>query len=742
MTVFGSTTAIAQQVPSISDVRIDGNQRIENETILSYMRVGPGDPFDPLRIDETLKSLFSTGLFADVTLRREQNTLIVQVVENPIINRLAFEGNRRIEDEILSGEVQLRPRVVYTRTKVQQDVARIIELYRRSGRFAASVEPKVIQLAQNRVDLVFEIKEGPLTGVQRIVFIGNENFSDGTLREVIQTRQSRWWRFFSATDNYDPDRLSFDRELLRRFYLKEGFADFRVEDAVAELSPNREDFFITFTVNEGERYRFGDIALETTLPELDPEGLRGDVTTDTGDWYDAEALEETIQSLTDEIGSLGYAFVDIRPNVSRNREDLTIDVTYQIDEGPRVYVQRIDITGNVRTLDRVIRRNVRLAEGDAFNSAKLRRSRQLIENLGFFSRVDVNNEPGDEPDQTIVNVDVEEQSTGEVTFGAGFSSVAGPTGSVGIRERNLLGRGQDLGLSFTLSGISQELQLNFTEPYFLNRNLSAGFDVFNTVQKFDESSFERDLTGFSLRSGYPLTEFLSQNLRYTLRLEDIQPDSTAPQSILDQSGETLTSVVGQTLFYDRLDNRINPSDGYFARWSADVAGLGGDKHYLRNALEVGYYLPLWGDWVLSLLGEGSYIFGIGSEDIDIGDRFFLGGNSFRGFAPAGVGPRDVANNDSLGGNLLYKGTLEALFPLGLPTELGIKGRIFAIAGSLRQVDTSNLNVLDTGSVRMSAGIGISWASPFGPLRIDFTKAIIKEDFDDEELISFGFGSFF
>lgn len=744
--VLAAAPARAQQ-PGLGDViaaiRVEGNQRIEDATVVSYMKVVAGDRFDPARVNESLKNLFETGLFADVALAREGNTLVVRVVENPIINRLAFEGNRRIEDDVLSGEVQLKPRTVYTQTRVQGDVARILEIYRRAGRFAATVDPKVIQLPQNRVDLVFEINEGPLTGVQRIVFIGNRNFGNATLREVIQTKQTRWWRFFSTTDSYDPDRLSFDRELLRRFYLKEGFADFRVNSAVAELTPDRSAFFVTFTVEEGERYRFGDIDVVNELPGFDPETVRDDVTTDSGDWYNADEVEETVQDLTERIGALGYAFVDVAPEVRRRREDLAIDVTYKIAEGERIYVQRIDITGNVRTLDRIIRRNMRLAEGDAFNAARIRRSRTLIQGLDFFSRVDINNRPGDSPDQTIITVDVEEQSTGEVTFGGGFSSTEGPTGSIGVRERNLLGRGQDLSLQFLISGVTQDLDLSFTEPYFLNRDFAAGIDVFRREREFQNASFDRRDLGFSLRGTYPLSEYLSQTVRYTLAQEEILPFFGASNVVQEQAGERLISRVDQSLLYDRRDNRIEPTDGYFGRWSVGIAGLGGDKHFLKQSVDAGYYYSFWDDWVASTLAQAGYVFSLQSDEkVDISNRFFLGGNNFRGFAPAGVGPRELSDNTALGGKITYTGTLEVAFPIGLPNELGVKGRLFTIAGSLSELDNETPTTIDTGSLRMSVGFGVSWASPFGPVRVDLATAVVKEDFDETELISFGFGSFF
>lgn len=736
--------AWGQAGDAIREVRVEGNLRIEDETVLSYMKAAPGDRFDPVRLDESLKSLFDTGLFADVRIVRDGDALVVEVAENPVINRLAFEGNRRIDDDALRGEVQLRPRTVYTRTRVQADAARILEVYRRSGRFAASVEPKAVQLEQNRVDLIFEIDEGPLTNVDNIVFIGNRRFSDGALRDVIQTREARWWRFFATTDTYDGDRLSFDRELLRRFYLEEGFADFRVVSAVAELTPDRSAFFITFVVSEGERYRFGSVDVESELPGLDAEDLRPEVDTEEGDWYDSRAVEETVQALTEEVEARGFEFVAVEPRVERSREDLTIDVVYAVAEGPRVYVKRIDITGNSRTLDRVIRRNVRLAEGDAFNAAKIRRSRTLIQNLRFFSRVDINDSPGDAPDEIALTIDVEEEATGELTFGGGYSSNDGPSGQVGIRERNLLGRGQDLSLEFLISGVSQNIDLSFTEPYFLNRDFAAGFDVFNRSRRFRNSNFDRDDLGFGLRGSYPLSEYLRHSVGYTLFQEEIVPRAGASATVRERAGERLISRIDQALLYDRRETRADGSvtGGYFARYATGFAGLVGDGEWLRQTLSGGYYLPLGDEWVVSAIGETGYIFSLGDGDVEIGERFFLGGTSFRGFDVAGLGPRDLTTDTALGGNLLYKGTVEMEFPIGLPNELGIKGRVFSIAGSLSQVDVDGPGIADSGAVRASVGVGVSWGSPFGPIRLDFARALRKEAYDETETLSFGFGTVF
>ena len=728
---------------TIQEVLVEGNERIEADTVRSYLATSVGDAFDASEINDSLKSLFATGLFADVTIRREARVLIVRVVENPIINRVAFEGNQRIDDDALESETQLRARVVYTRTRVQSDVQRLIEIYRRSGRFAAQIEPKVIQLAQNRVDLVFEIDEGPLTGVRRISFVGNKRFSDGKLRDEIQTRETAWWRILTSDDTYDPDRLTFDRELLRKYYLGRGYADFRVISAVAELTRDRKDFYVTFTIEEGARYKFGDLSVNANLRDLQAESLHPFITTISDEWYDADEVEDTIQALTDAVGNLGYAFVDIRPRIKRNREDRLIDVSYEIEEGPRVYVQRINIVGNVRTLDKVVRREFRLVEGDAFNAAKIRRSRQQIRNLGLFETVEVNTEQGNQPDQSVLTVAVTEKSTGELSFGAGVSTLDGILGDISIRERNLLGRGQDLRLGLTFSTRRQEIDLSFTEPYFLDRDIAAGFDMFRkSVDLQDESSFVQDTLGSTLRADYTVVEDLRHGLQYTLRQDKISDvDDDASRLIKEQEGTSITSSIGHNLTYDKRDSRIKPTEGYRVQFSQEAAGFGGDVHYLKHSLTTSYYMPIWSDWVASALLRQGHIIGLG-EDVRINDRFFLGGSTLRGFEPGGVGPRDANTDDSLGGNVFYSATAEITVPLNLTKDFDVDAALFSDIGTLTQVDDSGAEVLDVSNPRASVGIGISYLSPFGPIRVDYARAVLKEDFDQTENFRFSFGARF
>jgi outer membrane protein insertion porin family len=740
---FLAKQAGAQSGSVIREIVVEGGQRIESDTVRSYLLVREGDAFDPLRVNRSLKSLFATGLFTDVTIRRRGETLIVNVTENPVINRIAFEGNDRLDDEELGAEVTLRPRIIYTRSKVQADVKRILTLYRRNGRFAAAVEPKVIQLPQNRVNLVFEISEGSLTEIRKIRFVGNREFSDGDLLDEIRTRETRWYRLFSSDDRYDPDRLTLDRELLRRFYLNEGFADFRVMSAVAELTPDRTDFFITFTIDEGQRYKFGAVDVDVTLRDLDPEAVKGLLEVATDDWYEVDAIDESVDAISESVGTLGYAFVDVRPRLNRDHENHTIDVTFEVNEGPRVFVERIDIGGNVRTVDEVIRREFRLVEGDAFNAAKLGRSRQRIQNLGFFGKVRVARVPGSAPDKTVIEVDVEEKSTGALTFGAGFSTSQGPLGDITIREKNLLGKGYDAKLSFTVAGTGSEVDMSFTDPYFMGREISAGVDLFLVNQDLqDTQSHDIEEKGFALRASYPITENIRQGYKYTFKISDVTDvDNSASRFIKAAEGSETLSQIGHFISYDTRDNRFLPNEGWFASLANDVAGLGGSKSYFRNRVRLGKFFEFEKDWVLQVSGTVASIIGLG-EDVDLTDRFFVGGESVRGFETSGIGPRDSTTDDALGGEFYYTGRVQLRFPLGFPQEIPVNGRIFTDIGGLTELSDTGSEVQDTGSVRAGSGLGFTWRSNFGPIGLDLGFPWLKEDFDREETVRVNFGTRF
>jgi outer membrane protein insertion porin family len=735
--------AHAQENDTIQAIAIEGAARIEAETIRSYLLVREGDGFDPVRIDRSLKSLFSTGLFADVSFRREASTLVVIVLENPVINRIAFEGNNRIKDEELMTEISLKPRVIYTRSKVQNDVNRLQTLYQKSGRFAVSVEPKLIQLPQNRVDLVFEVDEGALTEVQNIRFVGNKVFDDGDLQEIVRTRETRWYRFLSSDDTYDPDRITFDRELLRRYYLKNGYADFKVLSSVAELTSDRNQFFITFTVEEGQRYKFGDVNIKANLRDLNADDVADRVRFDKGEWYDATAVDDTVEALTEAAGNLGYAFVDVRPNVDRNADTGDINIAFEIKEGPRVFVEHINVTGNVRTLDEVVRREFKVVEGDAFNASKLRQSLTRVEDLNFFEKVNMTQEPGSTPDKVNVNVEVQEKSTGSLSIGAGYSTNSGALAEFGIRERNLLGKGQDLSLNVRVSERQSQINLSFTEPHFMNRDVSAGFDVFSTeTDNQTASSYDSKTTGAGLRFGYPISSHLNQGWHYTLKQSDITGvPSTASIYVKQQEGEKILSELGHSLMYDRRNSKVNPTEGYYTVMTNDLAGLGGDTNYLRNEVRGAFYYKIADGWVSTTRAGAGVIMGIG-QDVGLLDRFFVGGDNLRGFSNGGIGPRDTGTADALGGEFMYTGGAELTVPLGFPQELGISGKVFTDLGSLMTVNPGGSNIADDGSLRSSVGVGVTWVSPVGPISLDFAQAVTKQSYDETELMRVNFGTKF
>ncbi|MCW8084085.1 outer membrane protein assembly factor BamA [Sabulicella glaciei] len=732
----------------ITSVDIRGNQRIEAETIRSYMLLQPGDPYDPDRSDRSLRSLFQTGLFRDVRITRDGSRLVVQVQENPIVNRVAFEGNRRISDDNIRPEIQLRARSVFTPQLAQGDRQRILDLYARRGRYAARVEPKIIELDQNRVDVVFEITEGEVAQVARINFVGNSAFSDSRLREVVATKEQAFYRIFSTSDTFDPDRLSFDRELLRRYYLRNGYPDIQVGNPSAELAPDRSGFFITYPMTEGQRFSFGEITITSAFPNLNTQELRRFIEIRSGDWYDGDAVERTSQAIADAANLRGFPFVDVQPQITRDTDARRINITFAINEAPRIFVERIDIEGNTRTQDRVIRREFRLAEGDAFNAAQVRRSRERIRNLNYFGDVQITSAPGSAPDRTIITTRLQERATGEVSVGGGYSTDAGFLADFGIRERNLSGTGLDARIAATIAQRRSQLDLSITDPAFLDRNLALGADVFYIQRNLlNIANYSERRAGFALRAGWEFNERLRQNVSYSLVQREVYNiQAGASRYVTEQRGSTLLSQVSQTLSYDTRDNFLEPRRGYLIRLGTDLAGLGGDVAYFRGRLDGGLHLPFerilgHEDYVLSFTASVGILESFGNRPDRIVDRFFLGGENLRGFALAGAGPRDLNTGDALGGRFMWTQSSEFRFPLPVPSELGLIGRAFVDIGSLSRT-VAGTGIGDTAAPRVGAGVGISWRSPFGLINIDVAQAVAKQRYDETQVVRFGFGTRF
>ncbi|MBY8975815.1 outer membrane protein assembly factor BamA [Rhodobacteraceae bacterium NNCM2] len=737
-------------------VIVRGNQRIEVETILSYMQLRPNQTVTAEDLNSAVRRLFDTGLFSDVEIVPEQNALIVVVVENPSINEIAFEGNSALSDEDLAQIISLRSRLPLTRSAAEADAQAIIEIYRRTGRYGASVEPVVIERSENRVDLVFEIDEGELTGVSSIDFVGNNIYSDSRLRGVIETSESGFLAQFFSSDVYDPDRLELDKELLRQYYLERGYADFSVLSATAELTPDKESFFLTFTVEEGEQYTFGTFDIELDTRGLEIEEFEQLLPYDLeGDTYDATRVEEIADELGDLAAERGFAFVQVRPRADKNSVDRIINVTFEMVEGEKIYIERIEIEGNTQTLDRVIRREIELIEGDAFDARKIRNARNDIRALGYFSSVEIDPIQGSADDRAVLKVKVTEQSTGALSFGLGFSSSVGPIGNVSITERNFLGRGQILSANVTAAGDTQIYDFAFTEPKFLDRDLAVGFRTyFIQDDRTDESSFSQNTLGASPFVGFPLGPNTDLVARYSIVRDDIEVDPDTSAIILADEGSSLTSSVGYTITYDQRNDPLEPTAGYLVTGDQQFAGLGGSVRFIKSSGSIKGWQGLFGDEVIASLElEGGALFAFGDPS-QINNRFFLGGESFRGFAVDGLGPRDLerGTDDALGGNYFAVLRGEVSFPLGLPEELGIYGGVFVDAGTLWGLDTDVIfdangqPITDVQSQdfvpRVSAGGLLFVETPFGPLELSLGFPIIDEDFDDDELFRISIGTRF
>jgi outer membrane protein insertion porin family len=761
---------------SASDIVVEGNRRVEADTIRGYFRPGQGERLDAAKVDSALKALYATGLFQDVRIRQAGGRLIVTVIENPVINRVAFEGNYKAKDEQLQTEVQSKPRGTFSRAMVQSDVQRIVDIYQRSGRYDVRVDPKIIELPNNRVDLIFEVKEGAKTSVQKIIFVGNKAFGDYRLKNVIKTGQTDWLSWIKSNDFYDPDRVEADRELLRKFYLKSGYADVRVTSAVAEFDPNDKGFTVTYTIEEGDLYRFGTVEIRSNVSTVDANALRPKLRMSSGGTYNADAIDRTVEDMTIDIARRGYPFAAVRARGERDFQGRLVHVVFSVEEGPHSYVERINIRGNFRTRDYVIRREFDLAEGDAYNRALVDRAERRLKNLNYFKSVRITNEPGSAPDRIIVNVDVEEQSTGEFSFSGGYSTADGALGEVAVGERNFLGRGQTVRAAIQYGQRSRGFDISFVEPFLMGNRLAFGIDIFGKeITSSSFLSYTSKTIGGTLRFGIPLTDYLGSQVRYSgytqkIGLPGVLTDCAAvtnppPTCYLNgeasmavrrelAQGEVFVSAVGYNLTYNALDNNRFPTAGIFVDFKQDVAGVGGDVNFIKSTIDAKHYTELMPDWVGLIRVQGGHASGWGGRDLRMLDHFQGGPNLVRGFSPAGFGPRDLTpgtNLDALGGSMYWAASYEIQTPLYFaPKDFGMRLALFADAGQLYDykgptfwdVTGETLTLPTENPVRSSVGAGILWDSPLGPLRFDFAYATTKASYDRTQIFRFGGGTKF
>lgn len=745
----------------VQAIRVVGNHRIDAGTIRSYMLIQPGQPFSASAIDGSVKTLYATGLFQNVSITRQGDDLVVRVVENPLVNQVAFEGNHALDDQQLRDATQLRSRSVFTPAAAEADRKRILEAYAGRGRYAATVEPEIIRLPENRVNVVYKISDGPETLIRRITFVGNHAFSQGRLADVINSRQERWWAFLSKADEYSPERMKFDEELLHRFYLQHGYVDFRVVSATADLEPNRKGFFLTYVLHEGARYRVGKITIKSSLEGVTPALLRSDLKLAKGDWYDGDAVGRSADAMTDTVRNHGFAFVKVDPRIKRDPKTHTVDLEFDVSEGPRVYVERINITGNTRTEDQVIRREMRIAEGDPYNEELIRRSRQRLQDLQFFNTVTIKTEPGSAPDKAVLDTNVSEKATGQFSLGGGYSTDAGPLLSTGIQQSNFNGTGINAGINGVLAVRQSSIDLSVTDPYFLGRNLLFGGDAFLIQTNYlGTEPYDEKRVGFTTKLGYDFNEHLRQVWSYSLVDRTIFDITTTDFFINSLKGSSLLSQISQELTLDYRNSRVQPTSGGAIAFGTDYAGLGGDADFVRVRVHGADYIPLTflsrdNDWVLALHANVGYLFNLGRQESVI-DRFYLGGENLRGFEIAGAGPHAInpdGSVDSVGGRFIWTESTELRFPLPVSPDLGISGRAFVDVGSLMDGTFESGNcagapggvcprIVEPNTPRVGAGVGIAWKTPFGLINIDVTPFVIKQKYDTTQLFRFGFGTRF
>jgi outer membrane protein insertion porin family len=758
---LGLVAAPAIADPAAQTITVEGNRRIDVETVRSYFHAAPDGRYDAAALDAALKALLATNLFEHVAIDHAGERLVVHLTEAPVLDHVAFEGNKKIKDAELTAVIESKARGPLQRALVQSDVGRIMEVYRHSGRDDVGVVPEIINRGNDKVDLVFEMTEGQKTTVRQIDFVGNTVFSKRQLAAVIKTSATNVLSFLTGGDAYDPDRIAADRELLRQYYRGKGYADASVPSASAEYDPAKHGFTLTFTIDEGPLYHFGDISLDCHVPGLDPEKLRRQLAIRTGNVFDGNALDKTSDTMATEMAKLGFPFAQTVSHTTRDPDARRIGVALTIEQGPRAYVERIEIHGNTRTRDYVIRREFDIAEGDAYNKALIDRAERRLKNLNYFKTVKITSKPGSIADRVVLDVDVEDQSTGEFTISGGYSTTDGVLAEVKAGENNFMGTGQVLKASVSWGQYAQGADFSASDPYFLGSHISAGVDIF--FKQTDSSyyqSYGSDTYGAALQFGTPLNEQVGVQWRYSISRQDVTLDpaslAAAPSLPIQQAalaGPQWVSAVGDTITYNTLDNTKNPTSGIISETKQDLAGLGGDVDFLRTTEDVRYYQSINSDLTGMVRAQGGYITGWGGQQVPLIDSFFGGPSLVRGFAPDGFGPRDLTPGttmDNIGGSMYWATTAELQSSIpGVPQEYGLKASAFVDAGSVFHYggpttfpgSTQSMQLANTNIVRSSVGVGLTWGSPFGALTVNYAVPITKAPYDVVQPLGFNAGPF-
>jgi outer membrane protein insertion porin family len=747
---------VSHATQKISIIEIRGTNRISKDTVLSYLKVKPGQELNQLLSEQTIHHLYDTGFFEDVSLRQDGSKLIVQVKENPIIAQVNFHGNKVADNQGLQSAISMGERSVFSKHRMLRDINNIRMFYQKKGFYSVLIEPKKEVLDANRINLVYDISEGEPAAIRRIYFVGNKKMSGYKLRGQLLSKQTHILSFVFADDVYDSSKVMYDQQLLTKFYRNEGYADFKINAVTTELSPARDHFYITYDLNEGKRYKFGQINFNSQIEGIEARELEKLVDLKPNASFSEDALEKAVDKLVDYLGHRGYAFADVDYKFDTDAEKGLANITFLIKKTYRAYVNRINIKNNSKTLDRVIRREFRLAEGDPYNTTKLRRSEQRLRKLGFFRNVEIENKRTSEHDKVDIDVSVTEQSTGSIRFGAGYSSADGPIGEIDLSENNFLGKGQRIGLQLQRAKKRSEARISFTEPYFLEKPISASIETFGQKHDvIDEKGYKRDTIGMSLGMGYDLTEHLSHSIKYTLRKDRIRDvNDKASRYIKDEEGRKNTSMLSHGLIYDKLDNFVDPTEGYLLRFNQAFAGLGGDAKYMRHAISGIVYTPVANkNFIFSLSGKVTHIFDWGSYKLGLNDKIYIGPDEVRGFETAGIGPRaDSEEREALGGDFSYSASAELSFPIDVSNDMGIKGFVFYDVGAL--IDTKlkrgrddvphngNDAIFFDKDIRMSYGFGIKFSPALGHIRLEYGIPVKRRNYDKIERFRISFGTRF